>query len=372
MKTTRTKLREAVSLFRSPLSLRIVFGIFVSLVVIEGILLVPSIDKRRQEVLEQLAEVSAGKVDWILNTYPNADGDELLAQLQLLYGNSMLPVIRGGAVYRTNGEQVGNFGESPAMPFAQARRVSRAYQQAPAGDRYDVSWIASQLTGDEYVLILRHDASGTRAAVAMHILRVSLLVLVISAFITLVMMIHLSRSLISPILTLRQDLSKAGEAIAADQPCQEFASHTIQRHDELGDVIAAFQQMYYQICQAIDERKQAETDLRHQNEHMQLYLMQVDRVTTAVSDIENGTFTAESLDEVADRPDELGQLARMFQSMAEHIRQREDALKQQLIELSVEIDPQKRQQQVAQITTSDYFQELQAELDTLRADEFWS
>jgi len=52
-------------------------------------------------------------------------------------------------------------------------------------------------------------------------------------------------------------------------------------------------------------------------------------------------------------------------------KQEEDALKRQLQELRIEIDQQKRKQDVAEITQSDYFQELQAAVESLRFDEDW-
>ncbi|WP_416672513.1 HAMP domain-containing protein [Egbenema bharatensis] len=367
-----TKLKEMTRLFRSPLSLRIVSSIFASLVVIEGVLLIPSVNRRKQEILSQLEEVSAGKVGWIIMTYPSAAGEELLFHLRQLKQDPMLQVILGGAVYRSDGTLIGQFGEPPVMAFAEARQTSQLYLSTDQGSRYDVSWVAEQSNGDEYVLLLRHNADGTQAALIWYILRIAGLVLVISAFITLVMMIFLSRQLITPILTLRRDLANAGESILMDQPVPRFDSCATPRRDELGEVAGTFEQMYEQIWQAIYARKQAEADLRQHNEQMQLYLQQVDRVTAAATEVDRGTFEPDSLDEVAARPDELGQLARMFQTMATHVKQREGALKQQLMELSIEIDQTKRQQQVAQITKSDYFQELQSELEFYQPDQFWN
>jgi PAS domain S-box-containing protein len=53
-------------------------------------------------------------------------------------------------------------------------------------------------------------------------------------------------------------------------------------------------------------------------------------------------------------------------------KQNEELIKQQLQELKIEIDQQKRQYEVAKITQSDYFQEIQAEAENLQFDEFWN
>ena len=97
------------------------------------------------------------------------------------------------------------------------------------------------------------------------------------------------------------------------------------------------------------------------------YLRQVARVTSAAAAIEGGTFEADSLDGLAERPDELGQLARVFQRMGREVAARERRLQQQVRELSIEIDESRKARQVAEITETDYFQDLQRRARELRA-----
>ena len=52
-------------------------------------------------------------------------------------------------------------------------------------------------------------------------------------------------------------------------------------------------------------------------------------------------------------------------------KNREDYLRQQLEELQIEIDHQKRAEEVATLTASRYFQEVQQEVSTINLDEFW-
>jgi methyl-accepting chemotaxis protein len=72
------------------------------------------------------------------------------------------------------------------------------------------------------------------------------------------------------------------------------------------------------------------------------------------------------LGKVAERGDELGQLAKVFRQMAENVIKRERQLKQQVRELKIEIDHIKRAQQVEEITGTDYFQNLQSKAKELR------
>lgn len=89
------------------------------------------------------------------------------------------------------------------------------------------------------------------------------------------------------------------------------------------------------------------------------YLRGVARVTAAALAVESGTFAAESLDEVAQRPDALGNLARLFRRMAMEVAARQRRLEDQVQQLTIAIDERKKAAQVEEITDSDYFRDLQ-------------
>jgi two-component system, cell cycle response regulator len=97
------------------------------------------------------------------------------------------------------------------------------------------------------------------------------------------------------------------------------------------------------------------------------YIEQVGYVVDAATAVENATFEPESLDRVAQRDDALGQLARVFRRMAREVDAREQALKQEVRQLRIEIDERKAATQVAEITQTDYFQDLQRKADELRS-----
>jgi len=96
------------------------------------------------------------------------------------------------------------------------------------------------------------------------------------------------------------------------------------------------------------------------------YLRQVDRLTEAAAALENDSFDPDSLSDVADRTDALGQLTRVFQRMAREFYVRERRLKQQVAELRIEIDKAKQAEQVDQIVGSDYFKQLRGQANDLR------
>jgi len=96
------------------------------------------------------------------------------------------------------------------------------------------------------------------------------------------------------------------------------------------------------------------------------YLRNVDRVTAAAASVEAGEFDPRAIEQVAGRTDELGRLARVFGRMAREVRAREQRLKQEVRQLRIEIDETRTARQVAEITETDYFKDLQKKADRLR------
>jgi CRP-like cAMP-binding protein len=98
------------------------------------------------------------------------------------------------------------------------------------------------------------------------------------------------------------------------------------------------------------------------------YIRQVLQVAAAAQALNDGRYSAESIAEVAGRDDALGELARTFQHMAAELIARERSLRREVQQLRIEIDRGRQQHQVAEITTSDYFRQLQQRAADLRAN----
>jgi two-component system, cell cycle response regulator len=97
------------------------------------------------------------------------------------------------------------------------------------------------------------------------------------------------------------------------------------------------------------------------------YLEQVARLTDAAASVEAANFAPETLDGVVARTDALGRLARVFQRMAREVRAREERLQRQVHELRIEVDEAKRAREVAEITGTEYFRNLQEQVRQLRS-----
>lgn len=96
------------------------------------------------------------------------------------------------------------------------------------------------------------------------------------------------------------------------------------------------------------------------------YIQQVEQLTAAAAAVEAGVYKPESVAEVAQRDDPLGQLARVFQRMIREVYAREQRLQRQVQELRIEVDHARQARQVSQITGTEYFRQLRGKASDLR------
>lgn len=254
------KLQSAGEFLNARLSKRIAYWVFLSIVLIEAVILVPSVLRRESELLNYLRSLSTAQALGRLDTDTLATlKDEML--VDYLQGIQTNQVILGGAIYDLDGTRVGSFGEVPQLTLAESKKTPGRYYRQQR--RYDASWDMPPLR-DRYVLIVRHDATWVQREFFAFIGRITGLVVIISVFVTGATLVVLRRLVIHPIMLLRQDLLTAGQAIGDDYDPQTlvFKSLPYARADELGDVITTFEQMFGIIATAVATRKQSETRFR--------------------------------------------------------------------------------------------------------------
>jgi len=252
----------------SRLTRRIVFWVFISVILIETLIFIPSYNQKERELLEQMKDISAARVAFAMRIVaPDASHDELFDHIEQLHDGK---IVVGGSLYTSEGQKIGSFGEMPELSIADVNPASMTFLLNQDGSRYDIACSPVELQRD-YRLILRHDSSSVQQELISYFLRIAGLVLIISLVVTVGTWLPLRWIVVNPVLNLRNDLIRAGEALSQDQQTPEFYSANIQRHDELGEVIGAFRQMYSQISDAIDKRKKAEEALQRSFQQVEAY-----------------------------------------------------------------------------------------------------
>ena len=252
----------------SRLTRRIVFWVFASVIFIEALIFIPSYQQREKELLAQMKDVSAARVAFLMKIVkPDVSDDVLFSYIKHLYDGKL---VIGGALYTSAGKKIGTFGEMPELAIADVKPASMTFMLSRDGTRYDIACSPVEL-GRDYRLILRHDSSSIKQELLAYFLRIAGLVVIISLVVTVGTWLPLRWIVVNPVLNLRNDLIRAGEALSQDQQTPEFYAAKVQRHDELGEVIGAFRRMYRQISDAINNRKKAEKALQLSFEQVEAY-----------------------------------------------------------------------------------------------------
>jgi serine phosphatase RsbU (regulator of sigma subunit) len=261
-------LKEIFRFPASRLSRRIAFWVFISVIVIETLIFIPSYKNREKELLSQLKEISAARVALMMKiTKPDASDSELFQHIKALQDDKM---VVGGALYRSDGEKVGAFGEMPELLIDNVIPAGMTFLLNGDGSYFDIASSPVELQRD-YRLILRHDSSSVKQRLLAFFLRIAGLVVIISLVVTVGTWLTLRWIVVNPILDLRRDLVRAGESLSKDNQTPDFYSAKVQRNDELGEVIGAFRQMYRQISDANNERKKAEEALLESFQQVEAY-----------------------------------------------------------------------------------------------------
>ncbi len=89
------------------------------------------------------------------------------------------------------------------------------------------------------------------------------------------------------------------------------------------------------------------------------------KLAKAASHVAEGNYAAE-LPTQGRFPDETVQLAKAFETMVGKVAKREETLKQEVVQLRVEIDEAKKNNQVSEIVESEFFRDLQVKAQTMR------
>ncbi|MEM8603154.1 MAG: adenylate/guanylate cyclase domain-containing protein, partial [Cyanobacteria bacterium P01_H01_bin.121] len=260
-------------LFHSKLSRFVAFWVFVSLVIIEAIVLIPSYQRRQQEILDQLELVSHEVLAVTKEAaIAGADLDHLREITDRQIQSS--EVVVGGRLYDLSDQDPIAFEEPPELRLPEIGDRARLTRLTTDGDRYEIGWGPSNFNGD-YALVLRADSTQLDRELWLYTLRIAGLVLIIALVITGTTMYVLGVTVIGPFLKLRNDILAAGEAIALDQPDPVFESLQRQRQDELTQVTDAFQQMYQRVRQEMQQRQEAEVALREEQAKAERLLLNI-------------------------------------------------------------------------------------------------
>jgi len=223
-----------VSVLRRKLFVKIAAAVFLSVVVIEAIILAFSVRNFEREQLAKAESQALG----VLQALLSEEGDAMTPVIKRLEEGALVKAgITGLEVAHPNGERLIRVGDPTGIELAAEMYADPTADQGVrlAPDRYAVRFSAAELRHPFQAAVVI-DVSSVPDRVNAFIRNVAILTVIIALFATLVTMTIFSRAVLAPMFRLRDSLEAA-----KDRPGDEQVYKVpLDRDDEIGDVYKAF------------------------------------------------------------------------------------------------------------------------------------
>ena len=141
---------------RSKLGLRLALTVFLSIAVVEAVVLVPSYRNYESDLLERLAHAGGAAVMATFGSHAHATERDLGIYAKIMIAGS--DELTGIALYRLDGALIGTHGEAPTLAQQAQTGSPRQRARSDNGRRLDISWPGSE-TGLPFSIVGRLDSS---------------------------------------------------------------------------------------------------------------------------------------------------------------------------------------------------------------------
>lgn len=166
-------------------------------------------------------------------------------------------VLVGATIFDLDGNQLFEFGEPTASIAPTSNTTGRSRQFQANKSRMDILMLPAQIKAP-YFINARLDSGEIKSQVTAFIWRITGLVLLITVFVTIVTMFVLEKLVLSPIRILAERMTIAGSN--PKNPKEHVMS--VNRKDEWGDIVHAFNSMLNSSDKHLTQIKQQELELR--------------------------------------------------------------------------------------------------------------
>lgn len=294
----RTRLSSPTTqIWRSRLSWRIALSVFLTILTVQVSILALTVSDIEQGELLKLENAArqtlAPALDQKMISMLESPLQEEIAQ-RLINKTD----ISGLAVYSLNYDLLGSFGEPVILSMTQNKNAQN--YRSNDGNFYEVVFRPSSL-GRPFIIVTRVNSTAVNNIVYSYVERTILIMLLMSAFVTTVLMIALGHWLLEPILFMRDNLIRASE----DPENPKQIASPFDPSDEIGSAIDLAQKLIKQNADNIKRIKSAAEDQIHKLAYYDtlttlpnrtLFLITLNEMARASEDEEQGRFAVVALD----------------------------------------------------------------------------
>lgn len=252
-------------IWKSRISWRITLAVFLTILAVQAIILNFTLKEFENEKLLELRTIGRSAITPLIN--PISDGIlsspfEEKATKRLLKTTK----VNGLTVYGLNNVMTGaegrpefiqNYGEPSITMLSSSDNISKTYRSSDRNS-YEFVFKAVGLTAT-HLIVVRMDSSEVQGKVFNYVKQTILIMLLMSAFVTSVLMVALGHWLLEPILFMRNNLMAAAKS--PEDP--KIPPSPFSPNDEIGGAIEMAQTLINQNADNIKRIKSAAEDKIH-------------------------------------------------------------------------------------------------------------
>lgn len=252
----KTLLFSPAQIWHSRISWRIALAVFLTILTVQVSILNFTIKNFEQNQLAQLREVSRSAIIPLMNKRVRSFLDSPFSRehIDRLIANT---IVQGIAVYSTEFDLLERYGDSTTLILRGPEGLADTHRSTD-GTSYETIFGLQDL-GRPYAIIVRLDSEVVDQRVSTYIRDTILIMLLMSAFVTTVLMAALGRWLLEPILFLRHNLLAASK----DPENPRIQESPFDSSDEIGNAIELANRLIEQNAQNLRQTKMAAEDKIH-------------------------------------------------------------------------------------------------------------
>ena len=231
----------------------ITLAVFTFLVLIESIILIPSVTRFKERELQNTAlEIQNSVENRLAQTIRPGDKlEEAITHISLQDG------LKGLAVYNASGKLLGRTkGMTDTIKFkGKAEAVARPLTEIIANDKYHVYW--ESRSADSLIIVAGISKNFIQNNTNQYIIRIIGLIILIVIVVTLGTMLVLDTAVLRPLIRVKNSLQAAGDS---EERADQYKLQT-SRQDEIGELIHAHNELldkitasYRRIKELADEK----------------------------------------------------------------------------------------------------------------------
>jgi diguanylate cyclase (GGDEF)-like protein len=249
-------LSSPARIWKSRISWRIALSVFLTILIVQVALLTLQIKNIEYKILGDLREMGRTAIAPALD-----DGvrDMLTSPITIDKANRIVSstIVSGLAIYSTNLTLLAIHGEPVSMVMIDQESLSRSYR-SPDGGTYEVVYRPGDLR-KPYIIVAKLSSETLASQIYTYVKESILIMCLLSALVTVVLMISLGHWLLEPILFLRENLLTAAES--PENP--QIIDSPFDEKDEIGGAISLAQRLIQQNANNIRQIKTAAEDKIH-------------------------------------------------------------------------------------------------------------